>query len=101
MNDLALVDSLDEITRVIYLEIPSAQLVFFQATFELFEGIGIVRTLSIRKSLVCVITTADCLPECWRILEAVRETVPWRQVERPEEAQRELYLGYFGRKSNP
>ncbi|NDC37925.1 MAG: DUF4911 domain-containing protein [Proteobacteria bacterium] len=92
-----LVDPLDDMTRVIYLEVPSAQIVQFQAFFEIFEGVGIVRTLSVRKSLVCILTTADCLAECFRILAALAATIPWRQVVRPEEATKELYLGYFGR----
>lgn len=92
-----LVDSLDEITRAIYLEVPSAQVVMFQAFFEIFEGVGIVRTLSIRKSLICVLTTADCLAECFRILKALSNAIQWRQVVRPEEATQQLYLGYFGK----
>ncbi len=91
------VDSLDEITRAIYLEVPSAQVVLFQAFFELFEGVGIVRTLSIRKSLICILTTKDQLEECFRILQALTPLIQSRQIARPEEATQQLYLGYFGK----
>ena len=97
VTHLELVDALDEITRAIYLEVPSAQVVQFQAFFEIFEGVGIVRTLSIRKSLICILTTADCLAECFRVLDALSAHIPWRQVARPEEATQQLYLGYFGK----
>ena len=95
--DNALVDELDEWTRAIYLEVPSAQIVLFQAYFELFEGLGIVRTLSVRRSLICILTTRDCTAECFRVLSALHSEIPWRQITRPEEAVRELYLGYFGK----
>ena len=97
LHDTALVDNLDEWTRAIYLEVPSAKIVLFQAYFELFEGLGIVRTLSVRRSLVCVLTTRDCLQDCFRVLSALRPEIPWRQVARPEEAVQQLYLGYFGK----
>jgi hypothetical protein len=96
-DSAAMVDTLDEYIRAIYLQVPSAQVVLFQAFFELFEGVGIIRTLSIRKSLICILTTRDCLDECFRILNALSSQLQWRQVERPEEATQQLYLGYFGK----
>ena len=93
----ALVDALDEMTRAIYLEVPSAEVVLFQAFFELFEGVGIVRTLSIRKSLICILTTINFVEECSRILSSLQGEIQWRQVLRPEEAAQQLYLGYFGK----
>jgi hypothetical protein len=89
------IESPDEYSRVVYLEVPGAKVVLLQAYFELYEGLGVVRTLDIRTSLVCIVTTASQLDECLRALEALRPEIGWRTVPLPSEAERERYLGYF------
>ena len=88
-------DVLDPFTRAIYLEVPSSKLVLFQAFFELFEGVALVRTLNVKRSLVCVLTTLDLSAQCFTILEALRSIIEWRQVGRPDEASRELGEEFF------
>ena len=88
-------DFLDQECRAIYLEVPGSAIVLLQAYFESYEGVGIIRTLSVKKSLVCILTTASMFEDCCKILHAIRDQVPWRTVPKPEEAQRELYHGYF------
>ena len=91
-------DKLDEHTVALYLEVPGSMIVELQAYFELYEGIGIVRTLSVKKSLVCVLTTVDMQEDCIELLNALRNNaenrIPWRAVERPDEETRLLYHGY-------
>ncbi len=98
-------DMLDDQTVAIYLEIPGSQIVELQGYFELYEGIGLVRTLSVKKSLVCVITTLDMLSDCKALLYSLREAGPnisihgdnsirWRAVEPPDEETKKLYHGY-------
>lgn len=92
-------DKLDDQTVAIYLEIPGSKIVELQGYFELYEGIGIVRTLSVKKSLVCILTTVDMQNDCIELLNALRNNngdnnIPWRAVARPDEETRELYHGY-------
>lgn len=75
---LPYVHNLDEHTRGIYLEIPAAKVVFFQAVFEAYEGLGTVRTIDIGKSLVCLVTTDTMLSDCFAALAALKAQVPWR-----------------------
>jgi hypothetical protein len=88
-------DFIDPETCAFYLEVPSEKVVLLQAFFELYEGLGIVRTLNLRKSLVCILTTPSVVEDCRGALEAIRSMIPWSGVARPEEAERQLYLGYF------
>jgi Domain of unknown function (DUF4911) len=88
-------DFIDTGTCAFYLIVPSEKVVLLQAFFELYEGVGIVRTLNLRRSLVCILTTPSMLGDCRAALEAIRSMVPWSPVPRPEEAERQLYLGYF------
>lgn len=88
-------DALDDVTRVVYLEIPPSKVALFQAHFELYEGVGTVRTLDVRQSLVCVMTTQDMLTDCLSVLESLRESIPWRAAPIPTEELKLRYLGYF------
>lgn len=75
-------------------------MVLLQAYFELYEGLGLVRTLSVRESLVCVMTTASLLAECLAALGNMRESVGWRFAPLPSEKERLRYLGYFSNAKN-
>ena len=87
------IEELDSHTYAIYLEVPGSKVVLLQSLFENYEGLGTVRTLDIRKSLVCILTTSSLKEDCLRALSEMRNLVPWREVEKPEEADR--ILGYF------
>lgn len=88
-------DVIDEGTRALYLEVPGEKVVMLQALVESHEGIGLVRTLNIRKSLICILTTPSMLEACLDLLNALQPEIGWRFVERPKEAEEQLYLGYF------
>ena len=87
------IEQLDPYTYAIYLEVPGSKVVLLQGLFENYEGLGTVRTLDIRKSLVCILTTSSVKDECLAALNGIKSLVPWREVEKPEEASR--ILGYF------
>lgn len=72
---------LDPHTFGIYLEVPAAKVVFFQAVFETYEGLGTVRTIDIGRSLVCLVTTDSQLEQCLAALESLKARVPWRFSE--------------------
>lgn len=88
-------EAIDDGTMALYLEVPGSNVVLLQAFFELYEGVGLVRTLDIRKSLVCVLTTPSLLEDCQAILREVKPIVRWRTAATPSAAQREHFLGYF------
>jgi hypothetical protein len=69
---------LDPETVALYLRISGEQIVIFQAIFETYEGIGTVRTIDVRRSLVSVITTNSQLPDCQQLLFGIQKDIPWR-----------------------
>lgn len=87
-------DSMDEHCIALYLEVPGSQIVKFQATFEIYEAVAISRTLSVTRSMVCLLTTPDMLNDCLAILESIRHNVNWRWLPKPSAEDRELYHGY-------
>src|SRR5437868_180480 len=89
------VDRLDSETFAIYLEVPGSKVVLLQAFFEHYEGVGVVRTLDIRRSLVCILTTPAMLDEALRVLDAAHEELGWRFAPLPAAEDRERYRGYF------
>ena len=89
------IDYRDPVTPVLYLEVPSNKVVLFQAFFELYEGLGLVRTLDMRKNLLCVITTDSQLDDCCQALEGIQKEVEWKPADIPSQQEKDRYLGYF------
>ena len=89
------IDYRDEFTPIVYLEIPSNKVVLFQAFFELYEGLGLVRTLDMRKNLICVITTASQLSDCCQALNEIQPQINWKPALIPAPEEKDKYLGYF------
>ena len=85
-------EDLDGIAVAVYLEVPGSKVVLFQAFFDIYEDVGFVRTIDIKRSRVCVVTTKDLFPKCKEILESIKSNVPWRLVEKPED--HEKIFGY-------
>ena len=69
--------SLDPGTIALYLEVPRSQVVLLQAYFELYDGVGTVRTLQGDDPVVCVLTTPGQFEDCVGVLGAIREQVQW------------------------
>jgi len=61
-----------------YLEVPRPQIVLLQAYFELYDGVGTVRTLEGQDEVVTVLTTPSQKGDCIGVLNAIREQVSWR-----------------------
>ena len=66
---------IDQATYAFYLEVAGSKVVLLQAFFELYEGLGTVRTIDIRRSLICVLTTPTQLHQCREALEAHHHVV--------------------------
>jgi hypothetical protein len=74
---------LDPNTVAYYLEIPRNQVVLLQTYFELYDGVGTVRTLEGDRAVVCVLTTPSMAKDCREVLEGIREQVTWAVCEPP------------------
>ena len=68
---------LDEDTVIFYVTVAGSQVVIFQAIFETYEGIGTVRTIDIRSSLISIITPKDQVANCQRLLGSIKKEIPW------------------------
>lgn len=73
---------IDPNTVAYYLKVPRNQIVLLQTYFELYDGVGTVRTLD-KESIVCVLTTPSMAKECQEVLQAIREQVTWAVTEPP------------------
>ena len=89
------IDYRDDQTPIIYLEVPSHKVVLFQAYFELYEGLGLVRTLDMRKNLLCVITSESQLSDCCDALASIEAQIGWKPAPVPTGEEKEKYLGFF------
>ncbi|MBX7136435.1 MAG: DUF4911 domain-containing protein [Oligoflexia bacterium] len=72
---------LDDECCALLLEVQSSRIVQLQALFESFEGLGVVRTMDIKQSLVSILTTNSQTTCCLELLEEIRPTIPWRFAE--------------------
>lgn len=91
-------DTIDSETRAFYLEVPSAKVVELQGYFEMYESLGTVRTIDMKRSLVCVLTTTSLSSKCEEALYSLRDTLQWRSVTRPADVSSEAFLGYGKKK---
>lgn len=78
MQDDFPVIELDELTSAIYLLVPKDQVVNLQAYFELYEGLGTIRTVSIKNSLICIVCTNDNIHHCQQVLLELKDDINWR-----------------------
>lgn len=72
---------IDADTHLICLEVPTSSIVLLQGLFETYEGLGTVRSLDTKNSLLSVITTGSCLNDCLKLLESIKNEIPWRAAE--------------------
>ncbi len=82
----------DDQSCVLYLEVPASKVVLLQAYYELYEGVGIVRTLDISSGLVSILTTSCLLADCLEVLDSIQEKTLWRFASPSHEAKRVEYM---------
>jgi hypothetical protein len=66
-----------------YLEVPRSHVVLITVFFELYDGVGTVRTLDKEGAVVCVLTTPSQVQYCIGVLNAIREHVAWVPCSEP------------------
>lgn len=77
--------ALDAETWAFYLRVPRSHVVLLQAYFELYDGVGTVRTIAGPEPILCIMTTSGQKEDCITILEAIREDVDWELAPPPPE----------------
>jgi hypothetical protein len=73
----AAVVTLDPQVCAFYLRVPRSHVVLLQAYFELYDGIGTVRTIAGSEPIVCIMTTEGQKDDCIGVLTAIREEIEW------------------------
>jgi hypothetical protein len=74
---------IDADTVAFYLEVPRSHVVIITVFFELYDGVGTVRTLDKDGAVVCVLTTPAQLQDCVGVLKAIRDHVAWVPCSAP------------------
>jgi DNA-binding response OmpR family regulator len=74
----------DPVTVTFYLRVPKSHVVLLQTYFELYDGVGTVRTISDPEPTVCVLTTRDLMEDCINVLQAIKTEVRWSPASPPE-----------------
>lgn len=69
--------AIDADTVAFYLEVPRSHVVLLTVFFELYDGVGTVRTLDKEGAVVSVLTTPSHVQDCIGVLNAIREYVAW------------------------
>ena len=87
--------ALDEHTVAIFLQIPASKVAFLQSLIETYEGLGTVRTVNVRESLVALISTKEQLPVCLEILESLKPATPWSFHTKLSLEMRKEYFGFM------
>ena len=74
---------IDADTVAFYLEVPRSHVVLLTVYFELYDGVGTVRTLDKEGAVVCVLTTPSLVQDCIGVLNAIKEHVAWVPCSEP------------------
>ena len=68
---------LDPEVLAFYLRVPRSQVVLLQAYFELYDGVGTVRTINDPDPVLVVMTTTGMMETRIEALIAIRQDVDW------------------------
>ena len=86
---------LDEKTAAIFLKVPASKVALMQSLFESYEGVGSVRTLDIKNSLISILCTKDQKETCLEVLKDIQMEANWRFAKDVEEKFLIDYYGYM------
>ena len=91
---------LDPQTSAVFLHVPAAKLVLLQALFETYEGLGLVRTLDMRRGLISILAAPEMQAGCSALLSSVQAQTGWRNAAAPTALENDLLFGYFKKESH-
>ena len=76
---------LDSLTTICFLKIDPSQIVYLQALFEGYDGIGVLKTFDQSIGGVCIITTTDMQADVIAFLEGISVDIAWEPTQGPSE----------------
>ena len=77
---------------LIYLEMPPEHIAYVKFIFESYEEVGIVRTVDRQKSIIVLLTMPDFIGVARAILDSIKNDVPLREIQRPEDAHDDWFM---------
>ncbi len=86
---------LDEFAIALFVKLPASKVAFLQSLLETYEGLGTVRTLDVKNSLIAVITTTLQLATCEELLNSVKPIVSWSYAQELEDQTKQEYFGFM------
>ena len=72
-------------TSICFLKIDPSQIVYLQALFEGYDGVGVVKTFDQDLGGICIISTIDMQAEIERIITALSSEISFESVSGPDE----------------
>ena len=84
---------MEDIFYPIYLELPPENIVLIKFFLESYEGIGELRTIDNDKAQVAILSLTDTKDHVLTLLEAEKEDLKFRFIEKPEVLSRDWLLG--------
>ncbi len=86
-----------EKSLVILLEVSRPDIVFFQALFESYEGLGVVRTMDSELSIIAILTTPDMIDTVHEVLVSIsapdgRSPIGWRFATHVGQVRKTEYI---------
>lgn len=94
-NDQNHLLQLDEFAIAIFLKLPASKVAFLQSLLETYEGLGTVRTLDVKNSLIAVITTTSQLATCEEVLNQIKPQVSWSYATEINPDKKNEYFGFM------
>lgn len=88
---------LDDNTYAFYFYVPRHEIVYLQSIIELYEGLGTLRTIDIKKNLMCLITTTEQVKSVKEMLNANKSEINFRVAKKSDISEYD-YLESYGSK---
>ena len=76
---------LDSVATICFLKIDSSQIVYLQALFEGYDGLGVLKTFDETIGGICIITTADMQADVVAFLHGIAADIAWEPIEGPSQ----------------
>lgn len=84
---------MQDIFYPIYLELPPENIVLIKFFLESYEGIGELRTIDNNKAQVVILSLTDTKDHVLNLLEAEKESLKFKIIDRPEVLSGDWLLG--------
>ena len=73
------------LSHEIYLEVRPEDIAYIQATFDSYEGVGIIRTVDRKKAVIALLVVDDFVDVARAILSSLKNDCPLAQIPQPND----------------